>query len=90
MSFLLYSADPPSHIGVSADHRHLHPLTLHSLGEAIDAATALILKGAVVWKIAGSDGFTMERRDIEIECQRRAREPLSQRAIVGAALVSVR
>jgi hypothetical protein len=83
MSYLLYSTDPPSHVGVSPDLGHVHPLTLPSLGEAIAAACLLVLRGSVVWQISGSDGFMMERRDIEIECERRECVQASRRAIAS-------
>ena len=46
-----------------------------SLRAAIKAACDLITKGIIVWKLKGSDGFTMERRDIETECLRRKGVP---------------
>jgi hypothetical protein len=46
-------------------------VTSDSLGAAIRAACKLITDGVIVWKLKGSDGFTMERNDIEIERLRR-------------------
>lgn len=43
----------------------------NSIGAAISAACRLIDGGMTVWKIKGSDGFVMERGDIEIERFRR-------------------
>jgi hypothetical protein len=45
------------------------------MGAAIKAACRLISDGVIVWKIRGSDGFIMERSDIEIEFQRRQGKP---------------
>ena len=42
-----------------------------SMGASINAACKLIRAGAAVLRIIGSEGFVMERRDIEIECSRR-------------------
>jgi hypothetical protein len=42
-----------------------------SMGAAIKEACRLIGDGTIVWKLKGSDGFVMERRDIETECLRR-------------------
>jgi hypothetical protein len=41
------------------------------MAAAIDTACKLMKDGTSVFKITGSDGFTMERHDIEIECLRR-------------------
>ena len=41
------------------------------MGVAINTACNLMNGGAGVCQIKGSDGFMMERRDIEIECLRR-------------------
>jgi hypothetical protein len=41
------------------------------MGAAINTACNLMKRGASVCQIKGSDGFVMERRDIEIECLRR-------------------
>jgi pantothenate kinase len=41
------------------------------MAAAIDTACKLMSGGASVFQIVGSDGFMMERRDIEIECLRR-------------------
>ena len=48
------------------------PVKCESMAAAIDAACKLLKDGANVCRINGSDGFTMERRDIEIECLRRS------------------
>ena len=42
-----------------------------SMSAAIDTACKLMNGGAKVYQIKGSDGFMMERSDIEIECVRR-------------------
>jgi hypothetical protein len=46
----------------------------HGLGEAIDTACQLIAHGRSVWRIKGSEGLTLERADIEMECARRNSE----------------
>lgn len=50
----------------------LVPVKCESMGAAINLACELANKGAIVWQIRGSDGFKMERGDIELECSRRA------------------
>jgi hypothetical protein len=47
------------------------PVKCDSMAGAINTACELMKGGARVSRINGSDGFTMERRDIEIECIRR-------------------
>jgi hypothetical protein len=47
------------------------PVKCDSLGAAIVTACKQMTTGVIVWQIKGSDGFVMERRDIEIECLRR-------------------
>jgi hypothetical protein len=42
-----------------------------SMGAAISEAIKLIGDGVIVWKIEGSEGFVMERSDIETERLRR-------------------
>ena len=49
------------------------PVKCDSLGVAIITACELMNGGASVCQIKGSDGFMMERRDIEIECLRRGK-----------------
>jgi hypothetical protein len=48
------------------------PVKCDSMAEAINTACKLINDGVKVCQINGSDGFMMERRDIEIECVRRS------------------
>jgi len=43
------------------------------MAEAINTACKLMNNGTGVWQIKGSDGFVMERCDIEIECVRRGK-----------------
>lgn len=50
----------------------LNPLTLDSMGASIEAACRMIQSGKIVLRIVGSQGFLMERGDIELECSRRA------------------
>jgi hypothetical protein len=47
------------------------PLKCDSMAGAINTACELINGGSSVSQIKGSDGFVMERHDIEIECLRR-------------------
>lgn len=51
---------------------NLNPVTCNSMGAAINTACDLIKNGAVVLEIKGSDGFRMDRSNIELECSRRA------------------
>jgi|HubBroStandDraft_1064217.scaffolds.fasta_scaffold3024920_1 hypothetical protein len=51
------------------------PVVCESMGAAIKTACSLMEKGTVVWQIKGSDGFKMERSDVELECSRRAEAP---------------
>jgi hypothetical protein len=48
-------------------------VSFNSMGEAIKAACAMIASGLMVSRIRGSEGFVMERRDIEMECSRRSK-----------------
>jgi hypothetical protein len=41
------------------------------MAAAITAACKLMNDGGGVYQIKGSDGFAMDRQDIEIECARR-------------------
>jgi len=71
-TYLLFCADVAPQ---SEKMPHLNPVVpvqSDSMGTAINAACSLIGDGVVVWKIKGPNGFTMERRDIETECQRRS------------------
>jgi hypothetical protein len=47
------------------------PTRCDSMGEAINTACKLIRAGIEVRQIEGSNGFLMERNDIEFECLRR-------------------
>jgi hypothetical protein len=49
------------------------PQKFESMSIAITEACKLIRGGVLVLRINGSDGFQMERNDIEIECLRRQR-----------------
>jgi hypothetical protein len=46
-------------------------IVVDSLAAAINAACSLISDGVIVWRLSGSEGFRMERQDIEIERARR-------------------
>jgi len=43
----------------------------NSMGAVIERACTLVRAGTIVWQISSSDGFLMERGDIEDECERR-------------------
>jgi hypothetical protein len=49
----------------------MQPVKCESMGAAIATACKLVSSGVIVWQISGSDGFKMERKDIETECSRR-------------------
>ena len=49
------------------------PVKCDSMAVAVDTACKLMSYGTSVFQIEGSDGFMMERRDIEIECLRRGK-----------------
>jgi len=49
----------------------MNPIKCESMGAAIATACKFVSGGITVWQISGSDGFKMERKDIEIECSRR-------------------
>jgi hypothetical protein len=51
----------------------LTPVKFDSMGASIEAACRMIQGGQIVLQVVGSDGFLMERADIEEECSRRAR-----------------
>jgi hypothetical protein len=71
VSYVLLCSDAPSLSKKTPLHCREVLVNSHSLGAAIDAACELIARGVTVWKLMGSDGFTMERTDIEIERVRR-------------------
>jgi hypothetical protein len=50
------------------------PVECDSMPAAISTACTLMNGGADVYQIKGSNGFVMERGDIEIECLRRREE----------------
>ena len=50
------------------------PVKCDSMGVAIITACELMNGGASVCQIIGSDGFMMDRRDIENECLRRSED----------------
>ena len=52
-------------------YNSMHPIKCESMGAAISTACKFVSSGVTVWQISGSDGFKMERKDIEIECSRR-------------------
>jgi hypothetical protein len=69
--YSLFCTNVPTPSGTAPDLSRVVPVKFNSLGAAIDAACKLISGGAIVWQLKGSDGFVMERGDIETECCRR-------------------
>jgi hypothetical protein len=74
MAYSLFCSDVPTPSGKMPDHPRVVPANMDSMGNAINTACELINGGSIVWKIKGSDGFMMERIDIETECRRREAE----------------
>lgn len=72
MAFLLFCTDVPSSSERTPDLSRVTPLEFDSMGQSISAACKIIGRGAIVWQIKGSQGFMMERGDIEAECRQRA------------------
>ena len=71
MTYSLLYTDVPTPSKGPPDFRRMMPVISDSMGTSINAACALIRRGAVVWQIKGSEGFAMERSDIEAEYWRR-------------------
>ncbi len=70
MAYSLFYTDVPLPPG-RPDPGRMIPASMESLSAARDAACKLIGGGAVVWQIKGTEGFLMERTDVEIEYSRR-------------------
>ncbi len=71
MTYLLFCTDVPIPSDKMPDLRRLVSMNSDSMSAAIKAACKLVSDGVIVWKIKGSDGFIMERTDIETEFLRR-------------------
>jgi hypothetical protein len=71
MTYSLFCSDVSTPSGKMPDHPRVVPAHSDTMGNAINTACELINGGSIVWKIKGSDGFMMERLDIETECRRR-------------------
>jgi hypothetical protein len=71
MTYSLFCTDAPTPSEKMPDDCRVVPVNSDSMGAAIKEACRLIADGIIVWKIKGSDGFIMERSDIETECLRR-------------------
>jgi coenzyme F420-reducing hydrogenase delta subunit len=72
MSYSLFCADASTTASKKMpDLCRVIPVNSDLMGVAIEEACRLIADGVIVWKIKGSDGFTMERTDIETERLRR-------------------
>lgn len=69
MNYVLFCTDAPS--GSEKMPGGYREILVDSLAAAINAACALISDGVIVWRVLGSEGFRMERQDIEIERARR-------------------
>jgi hypothetical protein len=70
-TYVLFCADVPNPSDKTPDLRRVVSVNLDSMGGAIKTACELLSDGVIVWQIKGSDGFIMERRDIETEFLRR-------------------
>jgi hypothetical protein len=69
VNYVLFCTDGPSDsLRMPGSHREI---LADSLAAAINAACTLISDGVIVWRVLGSEGFRMERQDIEIERARR-------------------
>ena len=71
MSYVLFCTDAPDTSRKMPSLCRKVLVDSVSLGAAIDTACELIARGVIVWKLLGSEGYTMERADIEIERARR-------------------
>jgi hypothetical protein len=71
MSYSLFYTDVPMPSGQTPDFRRLIPINFDTKDAAIIAACKSIKAGAVVWQIAGPDGFAIDRAIIESECRAR-------------------
>jgi hypothetical protein len=75
-TYLLFCADVAPRSNKMPHFNPVVPVQSDSMGTAINAACTLIGDGVVVLKIKGPNGFMMERRDIETECERRQVAPV--------------
>jgi hypothetical protein len=71
MPYSLFCSDAAAQSEKMPARHRVVPVNPDSMGAAISEACRLIGDGIIVWKLVGSDGFTMERRDIEAEYLRR-------------------
>jgi hypothetical protein len=71
VAFSIFCTDAGTQSQKMPDHCRVVSVNPDSIGAAITEACKLIGDGVIVWKITGSDGFVMERRDIESERLRR-------------------
>jgi hypothetical protein len=72
VTYRLFHTDASAKSGKTPELRRLTPLGFDSMRATINAACDMIKRGGVVWRIESSNGFIMERSDIENECFRRA------------------
>lgn len=64
-SYKIFYTDKPLPAGTKPDFSMIIPLSFVSKDEALNKAFKLIYSGAVVWKIEGSEGFHLDRAEIE-------------------------
>lgn len=64
-SYNLFYTDKPLPAGAKPDFTLIIPIGFVSMDDAMNKAFKLIHSGAVVWKIEGSDGFYIDRAEIE-------------------------
>lgn len=71
MTYSLFCTDASTQLEKMPSLCRVIPVNSDSMGAAINEACRLIGDGVIVWQIKGSDGFMMERSDIEAERLRR-------------------
>jgi hypothetical protein len=71
MTYCIFCTYEPASSDKKQALRHAETEFANSMGAIIDRACTLVRAGTIVWQISGSDGFLMERSDIEDECERR-------------------
>ncbi len=64
-TYNVFYTDKPLSAGTEPDFTLMLPLKFASEEEALIKSFKLIFSGAVVWKIEGSEGFHLDRAEIE-------------------------
>ena len=64
-NYKVFYTDKPIPAGTKPDFSMIMPLNFVSRDVALDKAFKLIYSGAIVWKIEGSEGFHLDRAEIE-------------------------